>query len=452
MFAVFLDTTVLFVAFPDITRSFPTVSTASLSWVLNAYTILFAALLIPAGRLADRVGRRRMFLGAVIVFTVASAICGIAPNPELLILARALQAAGAACMIPASLALVLRAFPRERVPAAVALWAAVGALAGAIGPSLGSALVRASGWRLVFFINVPVGVVSVVLGRRILSESKEANPGPVPDPLGVVVLVAGVGLLALAVVQGNDWSWSSPPTLGSIAGGLALVGAFVVRCARVPHPVLDLDLFRSRNFRFANLGTAGFMIGFNASFFGNVLFLTQVWHYSIMRAGLAVTPGPLVVAVVAPFAGRYAGRVGQRRLLLPGGLIYASGALWLISRAGLSSHYLSTWLPGSLLTGLGVALVLPQLSSTAVQSLPPDRFASGAAVNQSIRQIGGTMGVALVVAVLGSGGADVLGRFHWIWAIVALSGVVASLSSLAIVPRARQLAAPAVDLALVAGH
>src|SRR6478672_5028112 len=149
VFAVFLDTTVLFVAFPDITRSFPTVSTASLSWVLNAYTILFAALLIPAGRLADRVGRRRMFLGAVIVFTAASAICGMAPNPELLILARALQAVGAACMIPASLALVLRAFPRERVPAAVALWAAVGALAGAIGPSLGSALVQASGWRLV---------------------------------------------------------------------------------------------------------------------------------------------------------------------------------------------------------------------------------------------------------------------------------------------------------------
>ena len=194
VFAVFLDTTILFVAFPSISADFADVSATSLSWVLNAYTIVFAALLIPAGRLADRVGRRRTFLVAVVVFTVASMLCGLAPNAGLLVVARIGQAVGAAALVPASLALVLQTFPRHKIPVAVAVWGAVGAVAGAAGPTLGAFVVEHLGWRWAFFINLPVGIVSLMLGRRVLPEGRESNPGRLPDPAGVVLLAAGLAL------------------------------------------------------------------------------------------------------------------------------------------------------------------------------------------------------------------------------------------------------------------
>ena len=208
IFAVFLDTTILFVAFPAIRADFSGVSASSLSWVLNAYTIVFAALLIPAGRLADRVGRRRTFLTAVVVFTLASMLCGLAPTAGLLVAARVLQAVGAAALVPSSLALVLQTFPSEKVPVAVAIWGAIGAVAGAVGPTLGALVVENLGWRWAFFINLPVGIVSLRSGRRVLPEGREANPGRLPDPLGVVLLAAGLALLAFAIVKTDDWGWA----------------------------------------------------------------------------------------------------------------------------------------------------------------------------------------------------------------------------------------------------
>ncbi|HEX8803653.1 MAG TPA: MFS transporter, partial [Acidimicrobiales bacterium] len=301
VFAVFLDTTILFVAFPDLVRSFPDVSRSSLSWVLNAYTIVFAAALVPAGRLADRVGRRRCFLAAVAVFTVASMLCGIAPDPAVLVAARTLQALGAAMMIPASLALVLQTFPRARVPVAVGVWGAVGAVAGAVGPSLGALIVDSAGWRWAFYLNLPVGLVALVLGLRVLPEGREEDPGRVPDPLGALVLVAGMALLALGLVQADAWGFTSARTLGAVGGGIAVLGLFAWRCTRVAAPVFDLSLLESRNYRWANVATAVFYVGFTAMFFANVQFLVSVWHYSVLRAGLALTPGPLVVAALAPF-------------------------------------------------------------------------------------------------------------------------------------------------------
>jgi len=438
VFAVFLDTTILFVAFPSISADFASVSPSSLSWVLNAYTIVFAAALIPAGRLADRIGRRETFLGAVVLFTVASILCGLAPGVGLLVAARILQALGAAALVPASLALVLQTFPTAKIPVAVAIWGAVGAVAGAAGPTLGALVVENLGWRWAFFINLPVGLVSLFLGWKVLPEGREANPGRLPDPLGVALLGAGLALAAYAIVQTEAWGWASSGFLVTFGAAVVLIAVFVWRCSVVDNPLLDLSLFESRSFTWANAATLTFAVGFNAMFLGNVLFFTRVWQYSILQAGLAISVGPLIVAVTAPFLGRLAGRVGQRALLIPGGLVWAAGGALLISTVETSPNYLLTYLPAVALTGLGVSLCLPQLSSASVQGLPPDRFGSGSAVNQAIRNLGGTLGVALVVAFLADvSPVDPLAGFHRVWWLLVLSGLSVSALSLLLPRRVR---------------
>jgi EmrB/QacA subfamily drug resistance transporter len=427
VFAVFLDTTILFVAFPSISADFPDVAPSTMSWVLNAYTVVFAALLIPAGRFADRIGRRRLFMAAVVGFTIASALCGIAPNIELLVVARILQAAAAAAMVPASLALVLQTFPREKVPVAVAIWGAVGAVAGAAGPTVGALVVDNFSWRWAFLINLPVGILSFVLGRRVLPEGKEANPGRLPDPAGIVLLAGALALLAYSIVQTDEWGWGSARFVGTFTLGVLAVVAFVARCRRVEVPLLDLGMFRSRNFAVANAATVVFATGFNAMFLGNVLFLTRVWGYSILRAGLAISIGPAIVAVTAPFFGRLAARIGQRRLLVPGGIVWASAGAWLLLVVDTTPSWVTQYLPATVASAFGVALCLPQLSSAAVQGLPRDQFGSGSAVNQAIRNLGATFGVALVVAfTTGATADDVLDHFHRVWFLLVASGLLIS--------------------------
>jgi EmrB/QacA subfamily drug resistance transporter len=438
VFVVFLDTTALFVAYPDLRASFPRVSAANLSWVLNAYTITFAALLIPSGRLADRIGRKRVFLTGSLLFAVASALCGIAPNPTVLVMARVVQAAGAAALVPASLAVILRVFPRERIPVAVAIWGAVGALASAAGPTFGAAMVEWFGWRSVFYINLPVTAVALFFARRILVESKEDNAGPIPDIVSVVLLAAGVAMLSLAVVQGDAWGWSSAATLGGFTLAVVLLAVFVVRCATVAAPLIELDLFRSNNFRWANLATFMYAIGFTAMFFSNIQFLTGAWGYSVLRAGFAIVPGPLIVATLAPTAGRIAARYGQRVLLVPGGLLWGASTLWLIARVDATPHYLTHWLPSVVLTGLAVTMCLPQLSSAAVQGLPSDRYASGSAINQATRQLGSTIGVAFVVALAGANTpGNIVAHYQRVWWMIVASGVAVALASSLLKTRGR---------------
>lgn len=427
-FAVFLDTTIGFVSFPAISRTFRAAGEDTVSWVLNAYTLVFAALLVPAGRLADRVGRKRMFLVGVVTFTVGSMLCGSAPTVWALIGAEMIEAAGAAILVPASLALVLQTFPREKVPVAVAIWGAIGAVAGAAGPTLGSLVVDGLGWRWAFFINLPVGVVSFVLAVRVLPEGRRVAGGRLPDVGAVALLSGGVAAITFGIVKSSSWGWVDAATAGWIAAGAAGIGAFVARSRRVADPVVDLALFRLNGFRWANAATVVFSVGFNAMFLGNVLFLTRVWGYSILRAGLAVSVGPLVVAATAPTLGRLAGRIGQRRLLLPGGLVWSAGGLWLLARADVAPDYATTYLPATIVTGLGVALCLPQLSSAAVQALPPDQLGTGSAVGQALRNLGATIGVALVIAFTAGATPDTaLDAFHRVWWLLAGSGIAVTL-------------------------
>jgi len=432
VFMSFLDVTIVNIAFPDIRASFPGSSLNRLSWILNAYTIVFAAALVPAGRLADRFGRRRFFFLGVLLFLAASVVCGAAPSAGVLIAARAVQALGGAMLVPASLGLLLPEFPLERRATATALWGATGAVAAAAGPSLGGVLVDWQGWRSVFFVNLVIGIPSLIPARRLLRESREPRTA-FPDALGAALLAAGLGFLALAIVEGPQWGWSSTRIVGSFAASALLLVAFVWRSAHHPAPVIELSLFRVRSFAVANAGGFVFALGFFAYLLCGVLFLTGVWHYSILRAGFALTPGPLTAALAAPVGGRLSDRFGQRVVAVPGGLLFGLGALLFALRTGAQPAYVSDFLPGNVLGGAGVGLTFAGFGSAAVAELPRNRYATGGAIANCTRQIGGVLGVSGLIVILGTPSPETaLHVFHRAWALMALSGGIAALMGLAL--------------------
>ncbi|HXQ44004.1 MAG TPA: DHA2 family efflux MFS transporter permease subunit [Acidimicrobiales bacterium] len=432
-FMASLDLSIVNVAFPALERSFPHDPRASLAWVITGYSIVFASLLVTAGRSADRLGRRRLFFIGLGVFTLGSALCGLAPSVDLLVAGRFIQGSGAAAMLPASLGLLLGAFPSDRRSQVVALWGGIGALAVATGPSLGGLLVSGPGWRWVFFVNLPIGAVAFLVGRRVLAETTTATSGARPDYAGVVLVSVTLAALVLGITEGPTWGWSSARIVACFVGAVVVGAAFLRRSARHPEPVLDLTLFRSRSFSVANAATVLYAMGFFAVLLGNILFLTGVWHYSILRAGLAVTPGPLVVAVVSGPAGRVAQRIGFRTVLLVGFAFFALGLTWYATAIGLHASYVTRWLPATLITGLGIGLTFPVLSAAAVSSLHIERFGVGSAVNQTARQVGGAIGVAILVVILGNprSPASALAHFRHLWAFAAAmavsSGLVTSL-------------------------
>lgn len=437
MFAAFLDSSLLVIAFPSIRRSFAAVSTGELSWILNAYNIVFGALLVPSGRLADQFGRKKMFLSGVAIFTFGSALCGIAPNAGSLIASRALQAVGAAMVMPTSLALVLAAFPKEKRAIAVTLWGAVGGLAAALGPSAGAFLIQSLGWRSAFYINLPIGVAAFLLGRRLLRESRDTAARLLPDFVGVVQLITAVGLVTVGIISSEAWGWLDARTVSFAIAGVLLLLVFVRRSLRVPSPALDLGLFSDVNYRFANLGTFLFSVAFFAMFLGNVLFLGQVWHYSTLQAGLAILPAPLTVIPIAIMSGRLASRYGHRVLVIPGGILFGLAGIGLLLRAGVTPNYLSVWLPSSLLIGVGIGLCLPVLGSAAVHGLAASRFAVGSAVNQAFRALGSVLGVALAVALLGRDPRTAeLPAFQHVFALFVTCGFLTSAASIGIRPNA----------------
>jgi len=431
-FMASLDLSIVNVAFPALARSFPHDARASLAWVITGYSIAFGSLLVVAGRTSDRLGARRVFGAGLAVFCVGSGLCGLAPSVPTLVAGRVIQGAGAAALLPASLSLLLEAFPVERRAQVVALWGGVGALAVATGPTVGAALVTGAGWRWVFFVNLPIGATAWLAGRRVLTAPAPRPSRQTPDYLGVVLAGGSIAALVLAISQGPGWGWSSARIVGAIALASVLGVAFVVRSAGHAAPVLDLRLFSSRSFSVANAATLLYAMGFFAMLLGNILFLTGVWRYSILRAGLAVTPGPLVVAAVSGPAGRLAARVGFRRVLLAGFAVFAAGLALYATRVGLRPDYVGRWLPATLVSGLGIGLTFPVMSAAAVSSLHHDRFAVGSAVNQTARQVGGALGVAVLVVILGTAhGAAALGAFHRLWWYAAgmalLSGSVCTL-------------------------
>lgn len=404
VFLASLDLFVVNVAFPAMSQSFGT-DAAGLSWVLNGYTIGFAALLAPAGRIADRIGRRRVFLAGLAVFSLASLGCAAAWDVPSLVAFRIGQSAGAAMVTATSLALLLHTFPPARRASAIAVWSAVGGVAAALGPPIGGLLVEAS-WRWIFLINLPVGLLALVVGLRVLPESRDDAETRRPDLLGTALLVTAVALLAFALVDGPGRGWTSPVVLGSLVGAFAAGVLVVARAARAPRglvPVLPLPLFRSRAFALATLAMAAFMAAFAAMLLGNVLWLTGGWGMSPSEAGFALVPGPALAALSAVPAGRLGARVGCGAVAAAGTALFALGALWWLWQMGPDVAYATDFLPGQLLAGLGVGLTLTNLSAAMSSTLPPAALATGSATFGAARQLGATLGVALLLAVVASG-------------------------------------------------
>ena len=431
-FMASLDLSIVNVAFPALERAFFHDTRASLAWVVTGYSIVFGSLLVVAGKSADRIGSRKVFFSGLGVFCLGSALCGAAPSVGLLIAGRVVQGIGAAAVLPASLGLLLGAFPAQRRSQVVAMWGGIGALAVATGPSLGAALITGLGWRSAFYVNLPIGLVAWLVGRRVLERTEGSSSRSTPDYGGVVLLSVSLAALVLAISQGRDWGWSSPGVLAGFVGSVALGSLFLYRSSRHAEPVLDLSLFQARSFSAANAATLLYAMGFFAMLLGNILFLTSVWHFSILVAGLAVTPGPLVVALVSSSAGRWAARWGFRPVLLVGFGVFALALTWFALTVGLGPDYLGVWLPGTLAVGLGIGLTFPVLGAAAVSSLRPERFAVGSAVNQTARQVGGAIGVAVLVVVLGSPttAQSALQGFHHLWWYVAATAIAAGLAAL----------------------
>jgi EmrB/QacA subfamily drug resistance transporter len=361
------------------------------------------------------------------------------------------QGMGAAAMIPSALGLVLAEFPPTQRSLAIGLWSMAGALAGAGGTPLGGVVVDLAGWRWIFFINLPVGLLAIALGGRILVERRDTAATRVPDLLGAAALAGAVGALALGIVKGEDWGWTSARVLGSLLAAAALAAVFVLRSARHPAPVMELGLWRVRSFSVANIATLVYAMGFFAMFLCSALFLTNVWGYSTIEAGLAIAPGPALAGIVGALAGRLADRWGQRLLLVPGQLLFAAGVLWLATGVGATPAYLTLWLPAFLLTGVGVGLSLPSLSSAAVAALPPNRLATGGAVNNTARQVGAALGVAILIAIVGRpGGAEALDAFRQGFLFCAACAVACGAIALGlgrVRVHTQPAAAPATDLA-----
>jgi len=402
-FLVSLDSTMLYSAFGALRTGFPEASAAQMSWVLNAYTVVYAAMLIPAGGLADAHGRKRVFLFGVTVFIAASAACGLAGSVGWLIAARVLQAVGAALLTPASLSIVLAAFPQHKRALTVSLWGAVAGFAAAVGPSLGSFVVQSVGWPWAFFINLPIGALSLWRGAALLRESASSTTRPKVDFVGMALLVVAVGAIALAIVELESPAWTRVQLSAVASTGLIALVAFVTWAKHARDPLVDLGLFRNRTYSAVNAATLSFGIAFAMMFFAFFFYMSNVWHYSQARAGLAIAPGPLMVIPVAILTGRLAGRYGHRPFLVGGALLYAAAGLWFMLVPGTEPAYVSHWLPGLILSGASVGLVLPSLSGAAVSRLPVQHYAVGSAVNQATRQIGAVIGVAITVLLLGHG-------------------------------------------------
>jgi EmrB/QacA subfamily drug resistance transporter len=435
-----LDLFIVNVALPQIGRDFHLSGggLADLSWVLNAYAIVYAAFLVLFGRLAERYRRERGFLLGVALFVAASAACGAANGLPMLVAFRVLQALGAALLTPTSLGLVLATFPPERRHGAVRTWTAIGGLAATLGPVVGGLLVAAS-WRWVFYVNVPVGLLALAIGWRRLPRVP-GHPVSAPDGTGALLITAGVGALVLGLVNGSRWAWGDGRTVAALAAGVALLTLFAIHTGRAHNPLVDRSLFRLRPFTGASIVALFFSASFGAMLLSRVLWAQDVWHWSALTTGLSIAPGPLMVPPVAfLLTGRLVARIGAGRVIALGSTIFAIGAAWWALAVGLRVDYVGEMLGGMLLTGIGVGLTLPTMMATGTSSLPPHSLATGSAVVNMFRQIGLAVGVAILIAVLGTphSPAQALDVYRRGWIVIAAISLLAAPIGLWLLERRR---------------
>ncbi|MFC6013272.1 MFS transporter [Nocardia lasii] len=428
-FIAFLDLSVVNIAFPTIAQSYPDTATGTLTWIVSGYAIAFAALLTPAGRLADVLGRRRLFALALAGFAVTSLLCGFAPDAAWLIAGRVLQGVAAAFMVPAALGLVLEATPREKIGAAIGAWSAAGGFAAVVGPALGGALVEVFGWRAIFLINVPIALVLIIPGLKLPGGAKTAaRTSALPDPLGTLSIAIGLGAIVAGVTEGGSWGWTAPGTLVALIGGVALTVFALVRSRHHASPAVAVSLWRTRQFALANAGSFLFGASMFAWLLAGPLFLNAIWQYSVLESAAALTVGAVASMVTAVLTGRITSPNGMRWIGVLGGLMAAASQGWMATDAfGPDPALWSAWVPAGLLGGGGIGIVVTVLGTAAASSVPPQQFAAGIGMNLTARQVGGALGVALLAAIF-AGADTALSGFHLVFGVCgAISLAVALL-------------------------
>ena len=397
LFMIMLDNTIVNVALPSIEHSLH-MSISSLEWIVTAYALTFAALLITGGKLGDMFGRRKMFVVGLAVFTLASLACGLAPSAGFLIGARAVQGVGAALMNPATLSIITATFPPKERGQAIGIWAGVSALALAIGPLVGGLIVDNINWHWIFYVNVPVGVVGIVVSYFFITESRDTSHEQSIDLPGLVTSGAALLALSYALIEGNKHGWTSPEILGLFAGAAVLLAAFVLLELRQRLPMLDLSLFKIGSFVGANLVAMLVSLGMFGVFFYISLYVQNVLGYSPTKAGAIFLPMTVLIILVAPVAGKLSDRIGSR-WLMGTGMTTVGVSLLLYQRIGAHAGFWSL-LPQLMLGGLGMALTMSPMTSAAMGSVPVDKAGVGSGVLNSFRQVGGSLGIALMGAIL----------------------------------------------------
>jgi len=397
LFMIMLDNTIVNVALPSIQRSLH-MSISSLEWIVTAYALTFAALLITGGKLGDLYGRKRMFIAGLVVFTLASLACGLAPNAGFLIGARAVQGVGAALMNPATLSIITATFPPKERGQAIGIWAGVSALALAIGPLIGGLIVDNINWHWIFYVNVPVGVVGIIVSRWVIAESRDTSHEQSIDLPGLVTSGGSLLALSYALIEGNQHGWGSPEIVGLFVGAAVLLAVFIWLELRQRLPMLDLDLFKIGSFAGANIVAMLVSLGMFGVFFFISLYVQNVLGYSPTKAGAIFLPMTILIILIAPIAGKLSDRVGSR-WLMGAGMTILGVSLLLYQRIGLHTGFWSL-LPQLVLGGVGMALTMSPMTSAAMGSVPVDKAGVGSGVLNSFRQVGGSLGIALMGAIL----------------------------------------------------
>ena len=441
LFMIMLDNTIVNVALPTIQRSLD-LKISELEWIVTGYALTFGALMLTGGKLADLLGRRLVFVAGLVIFTLSSLACGLAGGATVLIGARVVQGLGAALMNPATLSIITVTFPPRQRGTAIGVWAGVSALALAIGPLTGGLITEHVNWNWIFFINVPIGALGVLAAFLLIPESRDTSAEQRPDLPGLVTSALGLFALSYGLIEANTYGWTSTRILTAFVVAVVSLGVFVLLESRQRLPMLDLSLFRNVGFTGANtvmllVGLAMFGIFFYVS-----LYVQQVLHYSPVEAGASFLPWTLLIILIAPQAGRLSDRFGPRPFVSSGMAILA-GAMFVFSRFGVGASYWDL-LPGMLLGGLGMSIAMAPTTAAAMSSVRPDKAGVGSAVLNSMRQVGGSLGIAIMGAIVASGISSSLaagdprpvafvhGYHHAveISALIALAGAVIAASTL----------------------
>jgi NTE family protein len=409
------------IAVPVLEEDFPAVPLSTISWVVSGFNVTTVTFMLLGGRVADRLGRRLVFLGGMLLFALGALLSGLAPGIELIIAARVVQAIGAAMVLPSSLAAVLPLFPRERHATVVSTWSSMGILGAAAAPTVAAGLLEVSSWRALFLIATPIALLAFLGGQMVLDIDADAVKQAPLDIVGTVAGTTAVGGLVLVIVQGRVWGWTDSIILTVAAIAVVNAVLFVQSSLFHPEPLVDLGLLRIRSFSVVTFASALLATSTTASWFLYPLFMIEIWDYSILQVGLAMTPGPLALMVLTIFAGRFADRRGYRRMLVLGASLATVGTAWMALWLAPDTTYWFAFLPGTLGIGSGMALMLGPGNSAALRDVPESQLAAANALYNTARLFGGALGVAVVASVIGDAvGIGRLDAFRtgW-WAMVA---------------------------------